>query len=320
MVWISWIFIFVFAGASVHPSLKEFGAGLKKSDEIESLFQQSLVHPEALSLKKVLELEKVNRQLFRDFRNLVEESATFLRGEIAEESCRQNLFKMLDLSLLRVRFAAQEKGQKMSTRLGRIKEELGLWFRFAADLPYNESTLLGLQFAGQIRSRLIDELERLEQQLGPEMSEDELWFTWAMQLRTPWPIDRIVLSESRLLLNGDTKSLGERVAIKLQKDPYLSVERALKQISGKKQVKTQELEVLWTDQNIEQMKSEVNRLQKLRLKLAARLYLHRKGKWPADVQTLVKEKYFLAAPIDYSTGLAMQLPQEDKPSGAGKSP
>jgi hypothetical protein len=294
------------------PSLKEFGDKLVKGSQISQLYKESLKDESTLTTKKVSELEKLNRDLMRDFRNLVRDNASFARAEIEDEAVLSSLINLLQLSLLRIRNWSQAPVNP-KPNLSRIKDEASIWFQFAADLPYNEASLMGLKVTGLVRSLLIDELERTEKKHGAAMAEDELWLTWMLGLRTPWPVDRMILTEGRRML-GLTPNLVEKVALKIQKDPYLSVEKALAQIPGDKTgEKTNSLDLfknLWREQDMDGMKTEINRLQVLRLRLACRLYEHRKGAWPATVSQLVEAKMLAAAPVDYLTGRLMALPQK----------
>jgi hypothetical protein len=302
----------------IRPSLKEMGGRLQKGDEISALYKAALKDPSALTAKKLAALEKPNRTLLREFQNLALDSASFARGEIEDEVVLNRTLELLQLSLLRMRQWSTEEPAHRA--LGKIKEECNTWFQFAADLPYNEASLIGLRVAGVIRSFLIDELEHLERARGAQMSQDEVWLNWFLQLRTPWPVDRMILTEARRILHPESMSLAEKIALKIQKNPYLSVDSALKQIPGGKPQEVLVLKNLWREQDMEGMKTEINRLQSLRLKLASRLFEKRKGKRPEKVQELVDARLLASAPIDYFTGRPMQLPQLDKKDGAGKSP
>lgn len=292
------------------PSLREFASQLKRGPEISALYKESLKDGFVPDAKKIAEFEKANRDLMRDFRDLVRENASFARSDIEDESVLNGLVGMLQLSLLRIHNwgVTSEKGK---STLSRAKEEAGLWFQFAADLPYNEASLIGLKVTGVVRSLLIDELERLEKTRGDLMAQDELWLTWMLQLRTPWPVDRMVLTEGRRIAQPPPPNLVEKVAIKIQKNPYLSVEGALAQIPGSKPGDLETFKNLWREKDMEGMKTEINRLQLLRLRLACRLYQHRKGAWPTSVAEIVKAKLLPAAPVDYLTGRLMALPAPD---------
>ncbi len=294
------------------PSLKEFGDKLSKGSQISQLYKDSLKDESTLTTKKVSELEKINRDLMRDFRNLVRDNASFARAEIEDETVLSNLINLLQLSLLRMRHWAQASVNP-KPNLSRIKDEASVWFQFAADLPYNEASLMGLKVSGLVRSLLLDELERTERKHGAAMVEDELWLKWMLGLRTPWPVDRMILTEGRRML-GPTPNLVEKVALKIQKDPYLSVEKALAQIPGEKPKALDLFKSLWREQDMDGMKTEINRLQVFRLRLACRLYEHRKGTWPTAVRQLVEAKMLPAAPVDYLTGRLMALPDKAEPS------
>lgn len=294
----------------IKPSLRDFATKLKRGPEISALYKESLKDGFVPDAKKIAEFEKANRDLMREFRDLVRENVTFARAEIEDESVLNGLVGMLQLSLLRIHNWGATS-TKSKSNLGRAKDEAGLWFQFAADLPYNEASLVGLKVTGVVRSLLIDELERLEKTRGDLMAQDELWLTWMLQLRTPWPVDRMVLTEGRRIPHPPPPNLVERVAIKIQKNPYLSVAGALAQVPGAKPGDLDTFKNLWREQDMEGMKTEINRLQLLRLRLACRLYQHRQGAWPTSVQEIVKAKLLPAAPVDYLTGRLMALPAID---------
>ena len=302
----------------VRPSLKEMGATLKKSDEITQLFRASLKEGKPLTPAQLKEIEKPNLALMYDFQNLASESTSFVRGEIEDETVLSHLLGLLQLSMLRMRTWETETPSKKY--LAKIKDECTFWFQFAADLPYNEASLVGLRTSGVIRSFLIDELEELEQKQGPALSQNELWLNWLLQLRTPWPVDRMLLTEAKRSLHPQSMGLAEKVAAKIQKNPYLSVETALKQIPGGKPAEVDVLKKLWRDEDMAGMKTEMNRLQTLRLKLAAAVFEKRQHHGPAKVQDLVEAHLLTSAPIDYFSGLPMQLPQAGKVESGTKNP
>ena len=302
----------------IRPSLKDMGASLKKSEEITALFRASLKDGKPLTRDQLKQIEKPNLALLTDFQNLALESASFVRGEIEDETVLSHLLSLLQLSILRMRtWETQIPSKKY---LARIKNECTYWFQFAADLPYNEASLVGLRTSGVIRSFLIDELEELEKSQGAALSQDELWLNWLLQLRTPWPVDRMLLTEARRSIHSQSMPLAEKVAAKIQKNPYLSVETALKQIPGGKPSEVDILKKLWRDEDMTGMKTEINRLQTLRLRLASRLFEKRNHHPPAKVQELIEAHLLAASPVDYFTGLPMQLPQSDKSDPAGKNP
>ena len=302
----------------VRPSLREMGGRLQKSEEISALFKESLKDPEALTSKKLAVVEKPNSALLREFQNLALDSASFVRGEIEDEAVLSRLLSLQQLSLLRVRLWTQDDSTPRN--LGNIKEECNAWFQFAADLPYNEASMMGLKVTGLVRSLVLDELERLETKRGAQMAEDEFWLHWFLLLRTPWPVDRMILTEARRVLHPASLNLAEKVAAKIQKNPYLSVDQALKQIPGGKPQELDHLKPLWRTQDMEGMKMEINRLQTLRLRLASRIYEKRKGSPPSSVEQLISERLLTVAPTDYFTGHPMQLPQAGKSGDTGKNP
>jgi hypothetical protein len=63
------------------------------------------------------------------------------------------MMTFLQLSLLEVRRQAFKKNWAM------VQKHCASWFLFAADFPYEESSLVGLRISGVVRSLILDELE-----------------------------------------------------------------------------------------------------------------------------------------------------------------
>jgi hypothetical protein len=146
-----WIFLPLLGFSAEKPSFRTFTESLKSPDEIRALYKesQSLEKDPAARLQPLWQAnEKSELELQKEFRA----SNSFVRGEIEDEKVLSGLMSWLQLSLLKARAEA------FQSHWDEVQKNLAPWFQFAADFPYEESSLVGLRTTGVIRSLLLDEL------------------------------------------------------------------------------------------------------------------------------------------------------------------
>ena len=116
--------------AALRTSLTELLQGLPES-EITQEFRKSTADPGRV--RGWLEKAKAQRQ---QFKAKVSESLPFVRGEIEQEKVMSSVSAFLQLSILQCRIETNLCG-----------EEMPLWFHFASDMAFEESTLIALRFS-----------------------------------------------------------------------------------------------------------------------------------------------------------------------------
>jgi len=287
------------------PSFKAFGEGLKSGSEITELVKKTQhflemkanEFPEA-QIQKVL---ASNQKNLEELKKLFVSSAAFSRGEIDDEKVLNQVMGYFQCSLLQIR-SSFLKNQDL-----RAKEEIHAWFIFAADLPYEEASLISMRFASVIRSLLLDELESLQKKYPDRWGQDELWLHWSEKIRASWPIDRVVLSESKKILNNRMMKYALEIAAELQKNAYQSMDSVLARHRAGKAKDLQFLKGLWRDEDILALKTEVTRISAFRLRLAQSVYEKRTGQKLKSLDALVSAKLIPQIPIHYLTGKPFDL-------------
>lgn len=255
--------------------------------------------------KKIQPLLKKNKKLREKYLRELNSSTRFVRGEIEDEATLNALMELMQLSILKMRLDAQS-GNWLNFR-----QEVQVWFSFAADFSYEESSLIGLKVAGVIRSLLLDELEFFVKTKPQEIAREGTLRAWFLKVRAPWPIDRMILAESKRFLAPALLSVAEKVANNLQKNPYLTSAEALEQVPGGKPKSLDVLKVLWEPSHIGMMKAEITRIGKLKVQLAVNEYLFKNNKKADKMEDLIQAKLLDGIPIDYNTGKPMELDSQN---------
>ena len=286
------------------PSLKKMSEGLSQKDQITDLYNDFLQGQ--LDSQKVSLLWSKNNKLMKLFYQQAKESKAFVRGEIEEEKVLNSIVQAVQLSILMAHKQLKEKDY-----LG-AQDHFNGWLLFAADLPFEEATLVGLRVCGVIRSLLLDALEKAEKDQLFEVVDQKKWSAfqkWSLEMRSPWPVDRVVLSESRRVLGPKYMPTAEKVAVSLQKNTYQTSEFALANAVGRKGINMDFIKQIWREKDIEQMKTEVFRINAFQIRMAARSYEAVSGQKPKTIDQLVSEKFLPRVLINYRTGKPFSLEQ-----------
>lgn len=306
-------FVFILLGSfgawalNEKPSLKSFAERVEQGSEITDLFKSSAdLAPKAksktsTSKMKLQSLWEKNRKNLENLEAEFQHSATFVRGEVEQEATLNGLLQLLQLALLRSR----ELGAK--NQWSEVQGHFSKWLLFAADFPYEESSLVGLRFTGVVRSLLLDELEQIQKNFSPEIAQVPEFRKWFLQVRSPWPVDRIFISEAKRLLPPPMMSVANSAATAFQKNPYQTSEQALKKVKGGTSEQAKLLKKIWQESDILMMKTEITRIGKLKLRLAQAEYQMKHKAAPQSVQDLLKAGLIDQAPVDYLSGKPLDL-------------
>lgn len=292
------------AGAA-KPSLKQFCQEFQQPEKVSALFKESIALKESPqgALAPILALnQKSQQKLLQEFRS----SSAFVRGEIEDEKSLDCTIKRLQLSLLEIRsFAFSGKWQQ-------VQEIFSDWFTFAADFPYEESSLVGLRLTGVMRALLLDEFERIQSKFSAEIAQKPNVREWFSKVRAPWPVDRVLVVEAKRLLKPPLQPLALALAGKYQKNPYLSSEKAMQGMKGAESKQAELLKAIWRESDIQMMKTEMNRIGILKIRLASAEFFHLNKKEPQSAQELVTAGLLDSVPIDYFTGQSLSLTSQLK--------
>lgn len=229
------------------------------------------------------------------------QSDSFVRGEIEEEKTLSGITQLLQLSLVRSRELAQQ------AKWVEVQKIWSDWFLFAADFPYEESSLIGMKFTGVVRSLLLDEVEKMQKKYSLEIAQRPELRIWFLTLRAPWPIDRIFVSEAKRLLPPPMMTVANAAASAFQKNPYQSSEQVLKKVKGGEANEAALLKQIWKDADIAMMKNEMTRIGKIKLRLALAEFQFKNKAQTPSAEALVKAGLIDSIPIDYNNGKPLDL-------------
>jgi hypothetical protein len=295
-----WIFLPLLSFSAEKPSFHAFADVLKSPDEIRTLFKESqgLEKDPTPRLQPLWQAnEKSELELLKEFRA----SGSFVRGEIEDEKVLSGLMSWLELSLLKARAEA------FQNHWDEVQKNMAPWFQFASDFPYEESSLVGLRTTGVIRSLLLDDLERMQKKFASDIARDPGFRKWFFQVRAPWPVDRVMISEAKRLLKPPMMTVANAAAKAFQKNPYQTSAQALAKAKGGQGESAELLKKIWREEDIQMMKSEITRIGKLKLRLAHSEFEQQHKKAAANVQELVQSGLLDQVPIDYQTGKPLDL-------------
>jgi hypothetical protein len=166
--------------------------------------------------------------------------------------------------------------------------------------------LIGLRTAHFVRSLALDHFERWISH--PELKSAKHNHVWRLpNLPSAWPIDRVIISESRIHLSQRSQPLGRELASSLQKNSYQSVAQWLRahQLESREIAK---LKDIWREEDILSMREEVVRIEKLRLNIAVQMF---KNVFPnrtlTKIEELVQSNFLKQVPLNYLTGKSFTL-------------
>ncbi len=283
-----------------HPSFSYFSENLKEPEKILSLYKQTLTSWGLEQTKEFKRLWGLNSRHQMDFIKKFNQSMPFIRGELEDEKILNNTLIRLQLLMMKVRFDYQNKNWKS------FISQLESAFLIAAELPYQESSFLSLKLAHVIRSLIFDELEKIDFNKDLKLFKDNKVLVSLEKSRFPWPIDRILLSDSKRIKTKYTMSQVEKIALELQSNPYRSIEDIIVQLKFKK-FDVDHIYSIWTNEDIEKMRLEMNRYGKLLIKLAIVRYENLNKKQPVQIQQLIEAKIIQKIPLDYTTGKPLEI-------------
>ena len=311
------------------PSLKKIAEPLLAESEITLLYrdfyksiyvQENVQESQNATAKAIVEsdadLQKKYNQLWGKYsaqlqtlESNFQQQQPFVRGEIEDEKVLGATLKWLQLAMIDCRVSAQKN------QWGPVRQHMSAWFAFAADLAYEESSLIGIRVSAVMRALLIDELEKLQAKHSVQIAQSPEVRLWFLQVRAPWPIDRVLVTESKMRLKPAELSLAESLAQRLQKNPYQSVDKILSEPKMRHSAQTAAadfLRKLWRDEDIQQMKMEMNRIGVLKIRMAMAEYQARTQKAATNVTELVQNRFLDQVPTDYFSGKPMDLTSAQK--------
>ncbi len=284
-----------------YPHFSLFAEKLKATDEIIALYKTSLSTWDKKEQNLFKTLWSQNESWQNQFLKNFKQATPYVRGEIEQESVLNSTLARYQLLLMKI------KADFFAKKWKNLTENIELAFTIPAEIPYQEASLVGLRLGHAMRSLLLDELEGLDVQKDSILFKDNQFLTMLQKARLPWPIDRVMLSDAKRLSNEKALMMAEVIAAELQKNPYQSAEKIIKE---KKWARSQETEVLiqlWREQDIAEMQIEMNRFGKLLLKYASLRFEHLHKNKPEQAEQLVKEDIIQRVPVDYTTGKPMSI-------------
>jgi hypothetical protein len=266
-------------------------AELQMPEVLTDLYRAA--HPNRSQSEMLKKVVKKNDQVWQLWRQKFETSARFVRGEVDSEQTLNGLILWFQYSVLHSRSQPEELNKNVSA-----------WLQMSADMAYEESSLIGMRAASVLRNLSLDLLQEKVSEKGQDLKAVNALLRRA---RAPWPIDRVLIAEGKKVLQPTALQVLERGALELQKNPYQSLEQALKRHRGHELSVLVPFKEMWTNKDIERMTGEVNRLGLLQVQSAQILFLQQKKRRPSSVEELLSSGLLDRVPIDYKTGKKMGL-------------
>lgn len=243
--------------------------------------------------KELKQLLQKNEKAWLRWRQKFSTSARFVRGEIETDKTLNGLILWFQWSVLHARNKPKE-----------LVENVSAWLQMSADLAYEESSLIGLRAASVLRNLSLDLLQEKVTAKAQEIGEVNALLRRG---RAPWPIDRVLMAEGKKVLQPTALQVLEKATRELQKNPYQSLEAALKKQRGGELSVLEPFKAMWTSKDIERMTDEVNRLGQLQVQSAQILFQQQKKRAATNVDELLSAGLLDRVPLDYKTGKKMEL-------------
>lgn len=285
--------------APTKASFKVMVGEIKFLTEIKELYKKNELSP--TEQKRWSQIWLANVAVIKEYDRYFRDSKTFQRGEIDDENVLVGILSVEQISILRFRELANRESYMEAL------DELTPWMLLASDLPFDEATLIGLRLSSLMRSLVLDEIEKWDGNPKLTAAASESWLQWSKQLKSPWPVDRVVLSEARRRASQRSLKTAEKVAMTLQKNAYITSEKALEQVAGRPILDLAFIKEIWRTKDIDQMKEEIARMTAMQIRLAARVYEWRQHEKPTAIEQLVKASLLERVPVDYRTGSPFTL-------------
>ncbi len=304
---------------SLIPSLMNNKAMSKNATSSTSAYRQQLTR-----------FLKAQKSFLQEYQKVLH-AKSFIRGELTGESgSNENLNVFLSVVQVHILQLRQyELAQQWKSYASLFQD----WFQFLAELAYEDSSAITLNSIGVARSLLLDELELLVFHKWLEfdvqqMQAIENFRQEFLLIRSPWPVDRMVLAEGRKFFKPSEQKIVDRLVAELQKNPYRSLEEILTTMGYKKDSPWMQFAGLWKVNNKENMQQEINRIGQLQLfwaflKLAKSkptptgmpsfkdqssfLSIQKNMNWPQLEAQILNQKLMSRLPINYVTGKPMSL-------------
>lgn len=283
---------------SIRPQFQEMSAQLQADEKLTQAYQaKSWSSDQAKQAQAWVDAHEKQWQVWRKH---FLESSSFARGQIEEEKNMNALVLWYQWSVL------QSRVQKTSQLQHKILlENLQAWAQMSADLAYEESSLIGMRFSSVMRNMVFDELESFVQQ---QQSVETLKETLRLlkHMRAPWPVDRVILAETKKLLGESGLKAVQSAVNSLQKNPYQSLSGLVRKADLKRYPKLEFIVKMWTENDISRMQDEINRRNLLLINCAKKIYVLTQNQEPKSLDELVSKGLLDSVPIDYKTGQKMQ--------------
>lgn len=235
----------------------------------------------------------------------LKEGTGYVRGELLNSKTQSHLeswvkFQVLTLAFLRLDSPSCEKYQNQAST----------WMYWLAELAYNEASSEAMSLVSKWRNLFLNELQIGLVPSSWQTCDIENTLNWYRSLRLPWPVDRILITESRgIQLLAKERTWLNKAASSLQKNPHQSLDSWLK--AEKVYVSNGLAQVTphWNASHVSQMQNELAKHQKIHLLLATELFKSRHAKAPQSQADLVTSQIIRNILIDPTTGKEQALPK-----------
>lgn len=201
----------------------------------------------------------------------------------------------------------QLAGLEIESEPVRYQQMLYLPLKLSLEMTFSESSIDQLRWGYQFRDRFLILVKRqLEEKKSVLLGSQAL--IGFNSLRWIWPVDRVLLNESKLKVEKKAWPLSQKIISEIQKNPYQSIQ-AVMRVKKWESKSIQDWSLVWTEQDVKNLRSELTTVSQLQLYWAVLRYKSKENKEPDSQQTLIKAGFLSVLAIDFFSGLPLPLPR-----------
>lgn len=234
-----------------------------------------------------------------------------VRGEMQDPALRKSVEALLQVSLLRLRVLPAQQVALW------IETEGATWQGLMVAAAFDDASILGLRAAVDLRFMywrewLLKVKKSLAMVNAPANSVALPLTEISRHLNAAsmvWPVDRVLITESRKTLLPAAQLVANGMGVELQKNPYRSLAEIRGHLRGGNLPGLAALDVVWTSSDVERRKSEEDLFHELLLRVEIARYRQINKSTPTGLEELVQAGFLTRIPLCHSTGKPWVLTQ-----------
>lgn len=256
--------------------------------------------PEYLALEK--EWAQV-RPRFEILRERTTEQLGSARGDLENPELRLKIAQIYKISLLRLRLSGADQTGAWALTEGDI------WMRALTAMAFDESTSETMRWVSEQRSLYAGEMLAKMKSLPIATFRMDPLHQHLRQLKLPWPVDRIYLTESRKVLKPGAQLVANGLSGDLQKFPFKDLESLRRARRGVDASGLAALDLVYTLADVQLRQKEDDLFNEYRLRVARALFEKRQGALVKDLEQLKAAGLIDRVPIHHVSGQFWSITQ-----------